>query len=179
MFASLLPIAGSVIGGLLSGSGGSSSATQSKDPWGPAQDWLKSNLATGQSLQNFYQQNPFSDAQKQAYGNAAALSNMYRGMMPQLMAQMPTGTFNRMSPLQRPQMMSFTPQSGNLGFGGASMFSNPYQDGRIQTPAPAAPALNPWQVNALLQAYDIGGVGNAGGIGDAPTSTNAPGAGDY
>jgi len=184
---SLIPVAGSVLGGLLGGSGGNASTTQNKEPWGPAQDWLKSNISTGQSLQNYYQQNPFSDAQKQAYGNSFGMSDMYRQMMPQLMSQMPTGTFNRTSPLQRPQMMNFTPQGGNLGFGShntGAMFSNPYTNGSIPAaPVQAAPT-NPWgitspeEIQALLRQYNLGGVGNAGGEGDAPTSSNAPGAGD-
>lgn len=71
---------GSTLGGLLgAGLGALSSKDQTtsgtKDPWAPAQDFIKQQIAQGQSLSNQYQANQFSDAQKTAYGNLASIIN--------------------------------------------------------------------------------------------------------
>jgi len=71
---------GSTLGGLLgAGLGALSSKDQTtsstKDPWAPAQDFIKQQIAQGQSLSNQYQARPFSDAQKTAYGNLASIIN--------------------------------------------------------------------------------------------------------
>lgn len=113
--------AGALVGGLLGGGRGGGTQTQSasREPWGPAQPWLQQNIGRGQALQNFYQANPFSGAQKTAYNNQFTMSDAYRAMLPQLMAGMNTQTFDRTNPLQRPTMQSFAmPQAQvqNLGF---------------------------------------------------------------
>ena len=71
---------GGNLGGLLgAGLGALSSKDQTtsgtKDPWAPAQDFIKQQIAQGQSLSNQYQASPFSDAQKTAYGNLASIIN--------------------------------------------------------------------------------------------------------
>jgi len=53
--------------------------TGTKDPWGPAQDWIKSNIAQGTQLQSDYMNNPFNTAQKTQYGNIAGLLNGING----------------------------------------------------------------------------------------------------
>ena len=66
MPAALAPIAGAVVGGLMSDD---QQSTASREPWAPAQPWLRENIRQGQSLQDFYQRNPFSPMQQAAYRN--------------------------------------------------------------------------------------------------------------
>lgn len=93
MPAALAPIAGAVVGGLLSDD---QQASASREPWGPAQPWLKRNIEQGQSLQDFYTQNPFSPMQQQAYRNLFAnIDNFNTNMAPSLLSlvnkYVPTG----------------------------------------------------------------------------------------
>lgn len=69
---------GSTVGGLLGAAAGaldSGDKTQStnRDPWAPAQDFLKQQIGQGQNLSTQYQQKPFSQAQQTAYGNIGGL----------------------------------------------------------------------------------------------------------
>ena len=78
--------------------------TNSKDPWGPAQQYMKDNLATNARMQAHYQANPFSQEQKTAYqglldtnanglsnaGNYAQIAQNFMGSNRGLMGQMPT-----------------------------------------------------------------------------------------
>ena len=103
--------AGAAAGGLLSGisptllqlGGAALGAASSQDqeqttttknePWGPAQDWIKSNIAAGQALQQKYTDQPFSPGQQTAYGNLYGLLNSYNTeMLPGLL-----GNANAMS----------------------------------------------------------------------------------
>ena len=53
----------------------------SKDPWGPAQSYLKDNLAQNAAMQQYYSANPFSNEQKSAYqGQADAYANNMANM---------------------------------------------------------------------------------------------------
>ena len=55
--AILGPVAGAVVGGLMSDGGEQQTAT--KEPWSVAAPWLRENsLSQGQNLQAYYQQNP-------------------------------------------------------------------------------------------------------------------------
>lgn len=49
--------------------------TMTKDPWGPAQPYLKGLMADGATLYDQYKQTPFSDQQKTAYNNLGGLLN--------------------------------------------------------------------------------------------------------
>lgn len=49
--------------------------TMTKDPWGPAQPYLKGLMADGATLYDQYKQNPFSAQQKTAYNNLGGLLN--------------------------------------------------------------------------------------------------------
>ena len=78
------------------------SASQSKDPWLPAQKYLLDNLQTNANMQEHYRANPFSNEQKTAYqgllntvannqanaapmtANANAFMQSNRGRMPQM-----------------------------------------------------------------------------------------------
>ncbi len=67
--------------------------TTKNEPWGPAQDWIKSNIASGQALQQKYTDQPFSPGQQTAYGNLYGLLNSYNTeMLPGLL-----GNANAMS----------------------------------------------------------------------------------
>lgn len=78
--AILGPIAGSVVGGLMSGDS-QQSQTASKEPWSAAAPWLRENLRTGQGLQNYYQQNPFNPQQQTAYQNIFGDLDAFRNQM--------------------------------------------------------------------------------------------------
>jgi hypothetical protein len=96
---------GALAGGLLgAAASGDTTTSSSKDPWAPAQQYLKDNLATNARMQQYYQANPFSQEQKQAYqglldtnanglsnaGNYAQIANNFMGSNRGLLAQMPT-----------------------------------------------------------------------------------------
>jgi len=49
--------------------------TTTREPWGPAQDWIKSNIAQGQQLQKQYTDQPFSPQQQTQYNNLGGLLN--------------------------------------------------------------------------------------------------------
>lgn len=59
---------GSIAGGLLgAAASGDTTTSTNRDPWGPAQGYLKDNLATNANMQKYYQANPFSQEQQSAY----------------------------------------------------------------------------------------------------------------
>lgn len=62
----LMKIGGAAIGAL-SAKDTQTSASQSKDPWLPAQKYLLDNLDTNSKMQEYYRQNPFSNEQKTSY----------------------------------------------------------------------------------------------------------------
>ncbi|MBK8105998.1 MAG: hypothetical protein IPK42_10655 [Betaproteobacteria bacterium] len=67
--------------------------TTKNEPWGPAQDWIKNNIAAGQALQQKYTDQPFSPGQQTAYGNLYGLLNSFNTeMLPGLL-----GNANAMS----------------------------------------------------------------------------------
>ncbi len=79
------PIAGAVVGGLMSdGGGGQQTATQ--EPWSAAAPWLRQQLEQGQKLQAYYQQNPWNNLQQTAYQNTFSdIDNFRSSMAPGLM----------------------------------------------------------------------------------------------
>jgi len=72
------PVAGAVVGGLMSDGGGGGQQV-SKEPWAEAAPWLKETLRTGQQLQNYYQQNPFNPMQQTGYQNTFTDLDVFRG----------------------------------------------------------------------------------------------------
>lgn len=63
---------GAILGGLLgfAGSGNTTTgATQSRDPWAPAQPFILKNLQNESDLQGYYQKTPFNQQQQQGYSN--------------------------------------------------------------------------------------------------------------
>ena len=93
------PLIGAGLGALGSSGDTTKTDTSKKEPWGPAQDWMKANLKTGQNLQNYYEQNPFNQLQKTGYQNSfTGLDNFNQNMMPGLMDfanQMMTSRYER------------------------------------------------------------------------------------
>jgi hypothetical protein len=83
--AILGPIAGSVVGGLMSGDE-EQTQSQSREPWAPIQPWLRDLASEGQSLNRYYQQNPFNSVQRTSMQNMLGdidnfRSNINPGMM--------------------------------------------------------------------------------------------------
>lgn len=52
--------------------------TKSTVPWEAAQPWLRNNIATGQKLQDYYQQNPFNQQQQNGINNTFADADQFR-----------------------------------------------------------------------------------------------------
>ena len=122
---SLWDIGGALLGGLI---GGDDTETSSqKSPWAPAQPWLQSNIGSGQTLQNFYQKNPFSQAQLNAYGNSAALTDNFRNTSGSLINQMNNmKQFARSNPEAKPTQFNFGGSGGSTGTDGSLGFTNPF-----------------------------------------------------
>lgn len=84
--AILGPVAGAVVGGLMSDSGGGGQQTATKEPWSAAAPWLRQQLEQGQNLQAYYQQNPWNNLQQTAYQNTFSdIDNFRNSMAPGLM----------------------------------------------------------------------------------------------
>ena len=82
--AILGPIAGSVGGGLMSDGGEQQTAT--KEPWSAAAPWLRENIAQGQNLQAYYQQNPWNSLQQTGYQNTFSdIDNFRNSIAPGMM----------------------------------------------------------------------------------------------
>lgn len=171
--AILGPVAGAVVGGLMSDGGGSQTA--SKEPWAAAAPWLKDNIKTGQALQNAYQQNPLNALQQTAYQNQFSnLDRFNNDLTPALMRQISGllgGNFqlpqSYMQPpaqqaptgLLSPPQTAQTAQYAKPSFGLIDWTAmNPHTNGAI----PAEPAKNPAadeeerkkrEQEALMQAY--------------------------
>jgi len=78
------PVAGAVVGGLMS-DGGEQQST-SKEPWSAAAPWLRENIAQGQNLQAYYQQNPWNSLQQTGYQNIYGdLDNFRNSIAPGMM----------------------------------------------------------------------------------------------
>lgn len=149
-----------VVGGIMnSGSSQGGTTTQNKTPWAPAIPWLQNQIATGQGLQQYYQQNPFNPQQQQAYSNMAGNSNYARQLASSVLGQMnnykpfsqanPSAQFQpyQFPSMGAPQASQPSQPSQNLNISG-----NPFANGSIPVAAPAAPApqapvnngYNPW-----------------------------------
>ena len=78
--AILGPVAGAVVGGLMS-DGGGEQQTATKEPWSAAAPWLRQQLEQGQNLQAYYQQNPWNALQQNAYQNTFSDIDQFRNSM--------------------------------------------------------------------------------------------------
>lgn len=82
--AILGPIAGAAVGGLMSDGGEEQTAT--KEPWSAAAPWLRENIAQGQNLQAYYQQNPWNQQQQTSYQNTFSdIDNFRNSIAPGMM----------------------------------------------------------------------------------------------
>lgn len=79
--AILGPVAGAVVGGLMSDGGGGEQQTATKEPWSAAAPWLRQQLEQGQNLQAYYQQNPWNNLQQTAYQNTFSDIDQFRNSM--------------------------------------------------------------------------------------------------
>lgn len=141
-------VAGSALGGLFGGDGGSATQTASKEPWAKAAPWIEYNLGQGQKLQNYYEQNPFGAVQQAAFKGLLGGNDYINAALPGLLAQFsqPVG-YNMSNPQARPAPIRFpamaqgTTGGATAGLLGADMnvSMNPFRNGGIQAPA-AAPA---------------------------------------
>lgn len=149
-----MAIGGAILGGLFGGQSSTQTQTANREPWGPAQELLKSQIANTGQLQNYYQQNPFSPMQQAAYRNAFAQNDSMRAAAPGVLQRLSSNQyFDRGQPLQRPQAFDFAPKANDsLGLNGSaqalspllsSLFSNPYSNGAIKPLAPTVAAIGP------------------------------------
>ena len=76
--AILGPVAGAVVGGLMSDG---EQQTATKEPWSAAAPWLRQQLEQGQNLQAYYQQNPWNNLQQNAYQNTFSDIDQFRNSM--------------------------------------------------------------------------------------------------
>lgn len=147
-------IAGTVIGGIVGGKAGGQAQggtqTVNRDPWLPAQDWMKQNLQTGQALQNQYAQNPFNGQQIAAYNNLASGNDYINRLVPGLLQQMSQPVaFNRNNPSAMPSPFSFyapsvSPQMAHA-YGGMMQQSAPMG---VQQMAPKPMPAMPFMLQA-------------------------------
>lgn len=174
-------------------SGKGKTETATKDPWGPAVPWLTANLKTGQDLQGFYQNNPFSDQQKIGMQNQLGMADQFQQqMMPGLMdfanrgmtgqyqrasggapgsmsgyggAQRPAGLLsNGAGPFSAPKMQAF----GQIDWDAQNPFSEQNQVAQTAAPATSGDALaglTPEQIQKLLALIEerTGGEGISDG----------------
>lgn len=157
----LAPIAGAVVGGLMSDGGGGGQQV-SKDPWGPAQEPLRNTLNNASQLEAYYQQNPFNPMQQTAYQNTFTDLDAFRGQNNGLMqfanqlmgkqyqrGQVPSGGLLSMQQGQQmqPQQMQAQPQ----GLLSPNIFSIPQgqQYGQVNWKE-----LNPWTATNGIKANE-------------------------
>ncbi|WP_249343652.1 hypothetical protein [Delftia sp. PE138] len=80
-------IGGALVGGLFGDSGGGQSQTQTREPWGPAQQGLKDVLNDATKLREYYKQNPLNQLQQTGYQNLFGdLDNYRQSIAPSNMA---------------------------------------------------------------------------------------------
>jgi len=179
-----LDIGTTLVGGLLGAAGSKDKkTTSSMDPWAAAQPYMLAGLQRTNDLDRGYQAQPFSDLQKQMYGNQFGdISNFRENIMPGLMGfanQGMSGGYQRGGSVipggggyqrQGAQGGPFGLLAGSGGAPAADIFKTP-----------AVPAANPDAANPLqsgLLGTQPGADGNWGGGpqgGDGTESTGESG----
>ena len=117
-FAAAATIGSAVIGavGSKKSSGGTQTQTTSNEPWAEAQPWLKNNIQAGQNLQQYYQDNPFNQQQKEAYTNLFGDLDSFRVQMAPELFNFANGMMNNQYQRQqysRPGMAGYSPVTQN------------------------------------------------------------------
>lgn len=74
-------LGGGLEGGDTNGGAGATSATATKTPWGPAQQYLMDNLKTNADMQGYYQRNPFNAQQKAGLQNTLTDADQFRSQV--------------------------------------------------------------------------------------------------
>lgn len=167
-----------LIGGVL-GASSSGNATQSasKDPWGPAQPYILSNIDSASNLQKFYQDNPLSPLQQTAYANMFSGSDNARQALAFLSGQLnndkgwSSGSGNRL-----PVGYTFPTLGGaSSNQGGYSNLGSGYLPtvGSYARPASSMPVAIP---RGPQMAVDTSKYGGGGYGGDGGLNAGAPGA---
>lgn len=151
------PIAGAAVGGLMSDGGEEQTAT--KEPWSAAAPWLRENIAQGQNLQAYYQQNPWNSLQQTGYQNTFSDIDNFRnsiapGMMDFANRLMGTNYSRGGTTMQnKPQAMprsgaQSSAQSGNGGM--LSGLLSGAQSGQQSRGSSGPFSVSPWQSYGLL-----------------------------
>ena len=191
--------AGSLLGGLF-GAGASgdtkTGATQSRDPWAPAQPFILKNLQNESDLQGYYQKTPFNQQQQQGYSNLFGdIGNFRDNVAPGLMdfanKGMATsyqrqrgsapGSIGYGSPTAQPQSpvgpfsvaRGAQVQNPLLDLNGSQ---NPYTNGSIKAPEPKATAQ---QVGGGLLGGGVSAGGGHGGQAPSDSPFGGIGIGEY
>lgn len=186
--------AGALIGGVLgaAGSSGSSKAnetTATRDPWGAAQPYMLKNMEDEAKLKGYYQANPFNAQQQTGLNNTFADADNFRGKVaPGLLDfanNAMTSSYSRQTggaPGSGGGYGGLLQPGGRSG-GGAGPFSvaqgnsfgqvdfakaNPFTNGAIPAPAPAAPAPT---IDAGLLGVGSGGRGSDSGMSGGSSDT--------
>lgn len=145
---------GGLIGGALDGNqsanGGAGSTNTTRDPWGPAQQYIKDNLATNKSLQDYYAQNPFSGLQQQQYQKLFdTLSNNQAGGNAML-ANAQAFMGSRGGKLGPMQAMPTNTKAAPIDWQGM----NPYKPkDNVTAPTPVAPNPNQSAIEEMLAQW--------------------------
>lgn len=155
------PLLGGLFGAASSGNT-TTGATQSRDPWGPAQPHILRNLQNEADLQGYYQKTPFNAQQQQGYSNLFGdIGNFRDNVAPGLMdfANRGMATNYQRQRGSAPGAIGYgaqpsAPQSPMGPFGVArgaqaqnpmldlNGAQNPYTNGGIKATAQAAPAMS-------------------------------------
>lgn len=69
------------VGSMAAADSAESAAESSKNPWSGAEPWIMDNIATGQELQRYYQQNPFNALQMRGMNQQVADYDNYRNVV--------------------------------------------------------------------------------------------------
>lgn len=109
---------GPLVTSVLGAASGARDQTQSasKEPWGPAQPFLKDVLSRAGGMLPNYLDNPISPEQRQAMNNVFGLTNAGMNAVPGLLANMNAagGGYNRRGGADRTRV-NFTPLNFNAG----------------------------------------------------------------
>jgi len=170
LFDSIMPYAGSIIGGLLGSKAGGDqqqTSTATKDPWAPAQPYMLDNLKNEAALQKYYQKTPFNQQQIEGYSNLFGdIGNFRDNVAPGLMDFANKGMTSSYS-----RQTGGAPGSGG-GYGGTVRPGGMSQSGTGPFSVAQGAGQRSTGVNGLL---DLNGAMNPhmnGGI-VAPTATTA------
>ncbi len=114
--------------------GGGDEQTATKEPWSAAAPWLRENIAQGQNLQAYYQQNPWNQQQQTGYQNTFSDIDNFRNSI-------------------APGMMDFANRlmGTNYSRGGATMQNKPQA-----MPRSGAQSGNGGMLSSLLSAAQPG-----------------------